>query len=112
MGRTIGDFFQRQADRTPDKTFLHFQDREISFADMDRRASCVARGLRERGIRKGDHVALFLPNCPEFLELWFGIAKLGVTLDLGLVVAACAACAGLAREASRAGAHALQGSSS
>lgn len=80
MGKTIGDFFQRQADKTPDKTFLYFQDREFSFAEMDRRASCVARELKERGIRKGDHVALFLPNCPEFLELWFGIAKLGAVI--------------------------------
>jgi crotonobetaine/carnitine-CoA ligase len=33
--------------------------------------------LTELGIRKGDHVCLFLPNCPEFLYLWFGLAKIG-----------------------------------
>ncbi len=80
MGRTIGDFFRYQADKTPDKTFLYFRDEEISFAEMDRRANCIARGLRERGVRTGDHIALFLPNRAEFLALWIGIARLGAVM--------------------------------
>ncbi|MGL4468034.1 MAG: crotonobetaine/carnitine-CoA ligase, partial [Plesiomonas shigelloides] len=33
-----------------------------------------------QGIRKGDHVALHLDNCPEFIFCWFGLAKIGAVM--------------------------------
>jgi acyl-CoA synthetase (AMP-forming)/AMP-acid ligase II len=32
--------------------------------------------LLSRGL-KGDKIAIMLPNCPDYLYLWFGIAKMG-----------------------------------
>ncbi|MCX5908354.1 MAG: AMP-binding protein, partial [Deltaproteobacteria bacterium] len=43
--------------------------------------------LRRLGVKKGDKVCLFLPNCLEFLYLWFGLAKIGgvmVPLNINL----------------------------
>jgi crotonobetaine/carnitine-CoA ligase len=40
----------------------------------------AANFFRDLGVKKGDHVCLFLPNCPEFLYLWFGLSKIGALM--------------------------------
>jgi fatty-acyl-CoA synthase len=56
---------------------LHFGERTITFAELEARAAAVAGGLDAMGIGAGDRVALWLPNCPEWLELHFALARLG-----------------------------------
>ena len=68
---------QRAAKRWPDREAIIFGDRRISFAEWDRLASRCANGLLELGIRKGDRVALFMPNCPEYEITFFGCARIG-----------------------------------
>lgn len=41
------------------------------------RALTIAANLMERGVRKGDRVALVLPTCPEFAECFFGVLSAG-----------------------------------
>ena len=60
-----------------DKPFLFFKDKMIDFSTLTRKANQAANMLLELGVKKGDHVCLFLPNCPEFLYLWFGLAQVG-----------------------------------
>jgi len=49
----------------------------VSFQEVDRIANRIANGLIKLGVKKGDKVALFLPNCLELLYLWFGVSKAG-----------------------------------
>jgi len=42
----------------------------------------VAQVFKDQGYKKGDAVALFLENRPEFVCLWLGLAKLGVIVPL------------------------------
>jgi O-succinylbenzoate-CoA ligase len=51
--------------------------RRFSFRELDARANRTANALAERGIGKGDRVALLLMNGAEFIESYFGLAKLG-----------------------------------
>jgi len=44
---------------------------------MNREVNSVAHGLAGLGIRKGDLVGLLLPNCAEYVVVWFALAKLG-----------------------------------
>src|SRR5690606_22469815 len=37
----------------------------------------IANGLAQLGLKKGDRLAIVLPNCAEFVPLWFAAAKLG-----------------------------------
>ena len=68
----------RQAARKyGNREFFRFEDQAFTFKDLDGESDRVAAGLQSLGIKKGDKVALMMNNCPEFLFLWFGIAKLG-----------------------------------
>lgn len=52
----------------------------LSYAELHRRSDALAAALMARGIRKGAHVALMMPNVPEFVLSWFALAKLGAVL--------------------------------
>ncbi len=61
---------------------LHFvdadeTDREVPKADVRERGLAIAAELMNRGVRKGDRVALVLPTCPEFVECFFGVMYAG-----------------------------------
>ncbi|MBQ3865773.1 MAG: acyl--CoA ligase, partial [Clostridia bacterium] len=51
--------------------------REITWRVFDEKANRFANALRQRGIRKGDKVAILLMNCIEWLPVYFGILKTG-----------------------------------
>ena len=61
----------------PDRPALIFEGTEITYAALDDAANSVARALRDRGIGRGDRVALLMPNVPEFAYAYFGALKLG-----------------------------------
>lgn len=79
-GRTplvVGELIEERARRLGDKVFLRFKDQAFSYGQMDRLSNRCANAYRRLGVGKGDKVSLMLPNCPEFLHLWFGAAKIG-----------------------------------
>ena len=65
------------ARKYPDKTYTVFNGAERSFAKVKDTADRVANFLATKGIRKGDRVAIFLPNIPQYPEIYFGILKAG-----------------------------------
>ena len=74
---TLGNLVREKAERNRGKNFLIFQDQSFTYEQLEEKSNQVARALRSLRVRKGDKVGVFLPNCPEFLFLWFGIAKVG-----------------------------------
>jgi crotonobetaine/carnitine-CoA ligase len=76
----LRQLWEDKAARNGDRTFLLFRDSRISYAEMHARSSRLANALRERGIRKGDTVAVMLGNGVEFFYVWFGLAKLGAVM--------------------------------
>ncbi len=65
------------AERFPDRPCLVWNDRSITYGELDRRAARTAAGLSRLGVGRGDVVGLLLYNCAEFLEAMFAIARLG-----------------------------------
>jgi fatty-acyl-CoA synthase len=65
------------AGRSPDKALAIFGDQTVTYAEMAARASALAGGLHEQGVRAGDVVGLLSYNCPEFLETIFAANYLG-----------------------------------
>lgn len=69
-----------KAAKNGDRPFLLFRDERVSYAQMHTRSNSVANALWSEGIRKGDKVAVMLGNGPEFLYVWFGLAKIGAIM--------------------------------
>ena len=74
---SLGEFLERAAARSPDKTFVEIAGTALTYREFHHRAQQTAGLFQELGIGRGDRVCLFLPNCPEFLYCWFGLALLG-----------------------------------
>lgn len=75
--RLLTDYLREWVRRTPEKHALIFYGAELSYAELDRQSDRFAAWLAAHGARKGDRVAVFLPNCPQFHIVFFGILKLG-----------------------------------
>src|SRR2546430_12809067 len=52
-------------------------DERISWPEVRERADRLAQGLASIGLRRGDSVALVLPNVPAFAVAFFAVARLG-----------------------------------
>ncbi len=65
---------------TPDRIAIYFMDRRMTYTELSFRSDRFARGLRNLGIGRGNKVAIFLPNSPEFVIAYFGIIKVGSTV--------------------------------
>jgi len=59
------------------KTAIILGDRRLSYAELDKASNKVANALLRIGVDKGDRVAMLVPNSPEFVIIYFGIAKAG-----------------------------------
>ncbi|MEZ5833494.1 MAG: long-chain fatty acid--CoA ligase [Dongiaceae bacterium] len=59
------------------RSCIDFLDRRWSFAEIKDLSDRFARGLLDLGLKPGDRVGLFLPNCPYFVISYFGILKAG-----------------------------------
>ena len=79
---TIPGMLRRNAERLPDNDCVVAPEFGVrwSWKEFDRRTDVIARGLYAMGIRKGDHVAIWATNVPEWLLIMFGSAKLGAVL--------------------------------
>lgn len=75
--RTMGRILAEKAQRVPDLTFLRWQGRSYSYGELETMTNRYANGFAAHGIGHGDHVAVMLPNCPEFFWVVWGLGKLG-----------------------------------
>ena len=75
--RTIGRVLADKAAALGGRPFLRLPGRTVSYAELDEMTSRYARGFAGLGIGRGDHVAMMMPNCPEFLFALWGLGKLG-----------------------------------
>lgn len=79
---------RQRARQAPDRVWLRFVDGgSFTYADLWSATLSVTRQLRDLGVKKGDRVAVLLPNCVEFVASWFATHSLGaicVPLNLAL----------------------------
>ena len=76
----IGGLLAERSQLHPDKVALVFEGKVFSYKELNERSSRWANAFLALGAKKGDRVGLLLPNCNEFLEAYFGLAKIGVIL--------------------------------
>ena len=75
--QVVGELVAERAKTMGDKRFLRFKDQSFTYGDIDRLSNRCAHGFLKLGIAKNDKVSIMLANCPEFLHIWFGCAKVG-----------------------------------
>ena len=61
----------------PGNRCLHYQGRDFSYSQVDEISSRFASALVSLGLKKGDRVAIFLPNVPQLVFAYFGTMKAG-----------------------------------
>jgi long-chain acyl-CoA synthetase len=74
---TVHKLLEDAAQQYAEYPFVIFKGHAQTFAQVDTMANQVANYLRTHGVRRGDRVALFLPNVPHFPAVFFGILKAG-----------------------------------
>jgi fatty-acyl-CoA synthase len=79
---TVVDMVEHWAKETPNAPVIFFEDRTISYRQLDESANRYARWAREAGIQRGDVVALVMENRPEYLMAWLGLLKAGAAAAL------------------------------
>jgi len=70
-------FLDRTAEEKPENTAVVFKNVRLSYAELRRRAEVLAHSLRARGVRRGDRVAIMLPNLPQTIVAYFAVLKAG-----------------------------------
>ena len=73
----IADIFEIVADAIPDRPALITDVRTLTYAQLDERITRLANHLATQGVRRGDHVAVHATNCPEWIESFLALFKLG-----------------------------------
>jgi long-chain acyl-CoA synthetase len=73
----LHEYLRQHARERPDKPAYVWYGRPISYGELDRASDAFAARLAQLGVRKGEPVALFLNNCPQYLMAHYGIQKLG-----------------------------------
>jgi fatty-acyl-CoA synthase len=73
----LTEYLRIWAKKQPEHPAVIFYGHVMSYADLDKQSDRFAALLVSKGVKKGDRVAVFMPNCPQFHIVFFGILKLG-----------------------------------
>src|SRR4030042_2731192 len=76
----LHEILEKTAKEHPEKAAIAYFEREITYAELDSLSDQFAGALAALGVLKGDRVAVFLPNIPQFVIAYFGILKAGAVL--------------------------------
>ncbi len=74
---TIGSMFQKRADSHPDRPFLRFEGKSLTYGECNRRVNRHAALLASKGVTKGDVVGVLAKNHPQTVLSMLAIVKLG-----------------------------------
>jgi fatty-acyl-CoA synthase len=75
--KPLTDYLRTWARLQPDKPAVIFYGAVTTYGELDRQSDLFATLLAQMGVKKGDRVSVFMPNCPQFHIAFFGILKLG-----------------------------------
>lgn len=74
---TLGELLDRAVEKYGERTALRFYEKKWSYRDVWKAAKCFAASLAASGVKKGDRVAIMLPNTPHYVFALFGTFQAG-----------------------------------
>ncbi|HWZ19725.1 MAG TPA: alpha/beta fold hydrolase [Ktedonobacteraceae bacterium] len=81
--QSLHDLLSNASREFPDRAALIFFGQKIGYRELDRLSNRFAHALQRLGVKKGDRVAIVLPNIPQFVIAFYGILKAGAVVVLG-----------------------------
>jgi len=78
---TLGRWLADRARTTPLRVAIRFLGQDLTYAELDSRATRLAAGLAARGLRRGDRLATLTTTSPDHVATFFACARLGVALQ-------------------------------
>jgi long-chain acyl-CoA synthetase len=77
---SLAQMLENTTEKFPDKVALVFQGINITYSSLLNMVLRLATGLASLGVKKGDRVAIMLPNCPQWVISYFAVLKIGATV--------------------------------
>lgn len=77
--RPVFDLLAETAKTYGERPAFDFMGHRLTWAEVHLQALKLARALQDKGVRKGQKIGIFLPNCPYFLIAYYAIAYTGAT---------------------------------
>jgi fatty-acyl-CoA synthase len=74
---SVGAALERSAAMVPQKICVFFKDSTLTYKQLDEGSNALAASLQETGIEKGDRVAIYMFNRPEFYITFYALQKIG-----------------------------------
>ncbi len=78
--KSLVDIFEKGVENYRDKVSVVYGEKEFTYRQMNDLTIRFANALLKLGVKKGDVVAIWLPNCPQFSICYFASLSLGATL--------------------------------
>ena len=79
---SLGEVLRKSAIEAADRVALSYFGTELSFGELDKLVDKFGEALQDLGMEKGDRVAIYMPNIPQFVIAYYGVLRIG-----GIVVA-------------------------
>ena len=80
--KTVPELFTDSVIRHPNKTAILFENTKYTFRELDRYSNQIANFFESIGVCRGDTVALFMTNSPQYIATMIGLSKLGARSSL------------------------------
>ena len=82
LNKTIGEVLDETAEKFPNNDALVYVNRNLRYTYKEFNEKCerIAKGLMALGIKRGDHIAVWAYNVPEWILLQYSSAKIGAVL--------------------------------
>lgn len=78
--KPLHDLIESTAAKIPNNIALDFMGKTWTYGELEQQVNAACNALQGMGVKKGVKVGLFLPNCPQFVILFFAISKAGGTV--------------------------------
>jgi long-chain acyl-CoA synthetase len=69
------------AERNPDRRAIVYHNLVLTYREVVSMVNCIANGLDDLGLKKGDHICLFMTNRPEYPITFIAAASIGVVVS-------------------------------
>ncbi len=78
----ICDDLEAAVDKWRDRQAVTFEGKTVTYAELDAIANRYAHWAKGQGLTRGQTVALFMPNRLEYMAIWYGLTKVGISTAL------------------------------